>query len=96
MNKALFSEFVKYCDSQPEDNEIDHSSWSACAVGEFFESKGISELGCGSEEIEDLLGAHCFEDDFELNPLATKISAASNLGRYGTYGEFTKLLKDYL
>jgi len=96
MNKELFKEFVDYCDSKPKDEAINHDSWSSCAVGEFFKFKGISEVYCGSPEITNLLGDHCFEDDIELNPLAYEISVANRFGRYKTYQDFTELLKKYL
>jgi hypothetical protein len=41
-DKQLFKEFVAFCQSQPKDKPIDHSSWKTCAVGDFAATKGLS------------------------------------------------------
>lgn len=31
----LFKQFVEFCDRQPKDRVIDHSTWDTCAYGDF-------------------------------------------------------------
>jgi hypothetical protein len=89
-DKALFEEFIRFCDSQPKDKEINHDLWCTCAVGEFLISKGI-EMGEGSYTYN--------------TPEISLTIGASNDGLWGrldcrdcpnTYGEFTEFLKSYL
>lgn len=85
-NKELFIEFVNFCESQPEDKYIDHSTWDSCAVGEFAEYKGIDI----SDGIDDSIFASEIFGSSELR------SRVGNGFCPSIYGEFTKFLKQYL
>ncbi len=110
-DKALFQEFVNFCDNQPKDKEIDHSSWESCAVGEFALSKfgvvSIEEdylLDDGrtlhmEPEIHSILSClfgERFCEEAKDNPLLDSIANCGGFNSHHTYGEFTQFLKEYL
>ncbi len=92
-NEELFKEFVKFCESQPEDKMICHDSWSECAVGDFLRHKGLKEIGTtfDTPEIEQIVGGYD-EEGVDYN---FRKDIGSNKCPH-TYGEFSKWLKDYL
>lgn len=102
-NKELFIEFVNYCESQPIEKRIDHSTWESCAVGEFARTKGIlvGPVFVDSDDynltfknfIRDLQGEEINDTSKLVNPVS-KYLHRCNLPN--NYGEFTKFLKQYL
>lgn len=104
-NKELFLEFVAFCESQPEDKEIDHNNWASCAVGQFAESKGLkvapvyyditndSELVPFENFITELQGEPINDTYCLVHPLSKWLNKVS---LPDTYGEFTKQLKTFL
>lgn len=85
-NKELFKEFIEFCESQPEEDQIDHSRWGNCAVGQFASSLGITDLGGKFQD--ELLGEYA---ESELHRRLDYIP-----GLPETYGGFTQFLKRYL
>ena len=39
--EETYKSFIEFIMSQPDNREIDHSSWGNCAVGDFYASVGI-------------------------------------------------------
>jgi len=110
-DKELSNQFITFCESQPEDKGIDHSSWRSCAVGEFTLSKfhQISpvedyplEDGCIlhiEPEIRQILSGlfgDRFCEDYEGNPVLSEIVELNEKTKLHTYGEFTKFLKQHI
>lgn len=92
-NEKLFQEFIAFCESQPEDKEINHSYWCTCAVGEFLSSKNLhmdrQSASWNTPELEQLLG------DSESVLFKAVGGSWGNIPSK-TYGEFTKFLKQYI
>lgn len=85
-DKPLFNQFIAFCESQPEDKKIDHSSWRSCAVGKFADSVGITDEYLSVSFVPELLGTY-----------PANLYKKLDLGDCpNTYGEFTKFLKAFV
>ena len=84
-DKELFKEFVEFCERQPTNKGIDHSSWWSCAVGEFATHLGITDKYLSDRFTPKLLG-------FNIE-LYEKLNEPDGLA---TYGEFTNYIKTFL
>lgn len=86
-DKELFKEFVSFCDTQPTDKVLHHTSgWWDCAVGEFASHKGVTDTYLSDSFVPKLLGS-----DNELYYTLDDPARCPN-----NYGDFTKLLKTFL
>lgn len=96
-DKALFLEFIEFCDKQPKDKMIIHHTWQSCAVGDFVDYLGLDDINYQDFKVK-LLGkdnevGHTGND--ELPNLQTCLSVGDNLTPT-LYGKFTEFLKSYL
>ena len=91
-NEELFKQFVEFCESQPEDKVIDHSTWESCAVGDFLRYQGLEYIGStlDTPEIEQVIVT------YEGWGGSNFRSAIGNGKCPSTYGKFSKWLRSYL
>jgi len=89
-DEKLFLEFINFCESQPEDKEIDHNgTFYDCAVGDFMrEMRRQLETYQATDFAHKLLG---FSEE-----LYEKVNCAFKYPELFTYGGYTKFLKEYL
>jgi len=104
-NEKLFLEFISFCESQPEDKEINHQGWGTCAVGEFAASRGlvVGDVYCDGSYDEDFEPFRDFIETLQGEPINDREYLTSDLSKWlckinlpKTYGEFTKELKTFI
>jgi|GEM_PF-5303889 len=89
-NKALFLEFIQFCDNKPKDEVINHEGWDDCAVGQFFNTKSVAFIGYSQMPLVDTLLGSFKGSKQSLHWLVGSGICPS------TFGEFTEFLKSYL